>query len=277
MSQIELMVMHRKVYQIIDNLHDLCCRGTKDYREALANVQDYNMTKILSRKCSIPDPTGDVKQSRCDFNVMYAIQMDVEVYNYLDTILRDYNNGRLTHENLLKERKRLQEEELSQAATKSGQQRLSAGIVFLTANQAPQGMVFQRDNIDVMNNFFIHISSRAFTNIEVILDNERDNVEIQKTKDTLHELEKIKPAWNSEILDEVNDQYDRLDKVISKSRAEAIIAKGDEAKAARPQLAKSLSMSESDKKAKAGGKASSKLVKSQTSKEGEDVSRLADV
>ena len=35
---IELMFMHRKIFSLIDNLHDLCCRGTKDYREALANV-----------------------------------------------------------------------------------------------------------------------------------------------------------------------------------------------------------------------------------------------
>lgn len=111
MTQIELMVMHRKIYSLIDNLHDLCCRGTKDYRESLANVQDYNMTKILSRKCSIPDISGDVKLSKVDFNVMYAIQMDIENYNYIDIILRDFNSGNLTQANLLKERKRLKEEE----------------------------------------------------------------------------------------------------------------------------------------------------------------------
>ena len=70
---VRLSLVKYKEPKIIDNLHDLCCRGTKDYREALANVQDYNMTKILSRKCSIPDPSGDVRQSRCDFNVMYAV------------------------------------------------------------------------------------------------------------------------------------------------------------------------------------------------------------
>ena len=52
MTLIELMIMHRRIFSLIDNLHDLCCRGTKDYKEALANVQDYNMTKILSRKCA---------------------------------------------------------------------------------------------------------------------------------------------------------------------------------------------------------------------------------
>lgn len=32
MNLIELMEMHTKIFSIIDNLHDLCCRGTKDYR-----------------------------------------------------------------------------------------------------------------------------------------------------------------------------------------------------------------------------------------------------
>lgn len=73
MTLIDLMVMHRKIFALLDNLHDLCCRGTKDYKEALANVQDYNMTKILTRKCSVPDLSGDVKQSRCEFNVLHAV------------------------------------------------------------------------------------------------------------------------------------------------------------------------------------------------------------
>lgn len=38
MTLIELMVMHRKIFSLIENLHDLCCRGIKDYKEALANV-----------------------------------------------------------------------------------------------------------------------------------------------------------------------------------------------------------------------------------------------
>jgi hypothetical protein len=35
---IELMRMHRIIFSLINNLHDLCCRGTKDYKEALAKV-----------------------------------------------------------------------------------------------------------------------------------------------------------------------------------------------------------------------------------------------
>ena len=50
-------------------------------------VQDYNMTKILTRKCSVPDDSGDIKLSRCDFNILYALQMDIENYNYIDILM----------------------------------------------------------------------------------------------------------------------------------------------------------------------------------------------
>lgn len=38
MTLIELMQLHRKIFRLVDNLHDLICRGTKDYKEALSRV-----------------------------------------------------------------------------------------------------------------------------------------------------------------------------------------------------------------------------------------------
>mgnify|MGYP003339083906 CR=1 FL=1 len=38
MTLIELMKMHRIIFSIVDNLHDLFCRGNKDYKQALSNV-----------------------------------------------------------------------------------------------------------------------------------------------------------------------------------------------------------------------------------------------
>ena len=61
MTLIELMEMHRIIFSLIDNLHDLVCKGTKNYKQALQNVQDYNMTKILTRKASIPERSGEYK------------------------------------------------------------------------------------------------------------------------------------------------------------------------------------------------------------------------
>lgn len=73
MTLIQLMMMHRKIFSLVDNLHDLTCRGNKDYKQALSNVQDYNMTKILTRKCAIPDKNGDYKEGKCDLDVIYAV------------------------------------------------------------------------------------------------------------------------------------------------------------------------------------------------------------
>ena len=34
----ELMDLHMKAYDLVENLHDLFCLGTKDYKEALSNI-----------------------------------------------------------------------------------------------------------------------------------------------------------------------------------------------------------------------------------------------
>lgn len=73
MTLIQLMQMHRKIFMIVDNLHDLTCRGNKDIREALGKVQDYNMTKILTRQCSLPDLNGEYKESKVELNVVYSV------------------------------------------------------------------------------------------------------------------------------------------------------------------------------------------------------------
>lgn len=53
------------------------------------------MTKILTRKCSIPDKSGDFKLARCELDVIHAVQMDIEMFNYVDVLLRKYFMGRL--------------------------------------------------------------------------------------------------------------------------------------------------------------------------------------
>lgn len=95
MTLIELMRMHRKIFSLIDNLHDLTCRGNKDYKEALSKVQDYNMTKILTKSCSIPDSNGDFKESKVELNIIHAVQWDMEYYNYIDVVLRKLRMGTL--------------------------------------------------------------------------------------------------------------------------------------------------------------------------------------
>ena len=58
LTLIELMILHRTSMQMIDYMHDFFCKGNKDYKQALSNVQDYNAAKILSNKAAIPSKDG---------------------------------------------------------------------------------------------------------------------------------------------------------------------------------------------------------------------------
>lgn len=49
LTLLELMEQHRGRFGMVSSLHDLTCRGLKDYKQALDVVQDYNMMKILSK------------------------------------------------------------------------------------------------------------------------------------------------------------------------------------------------------------------------------------
>jgi len=89
------------------------------------------MTKILTRKCSVPSKCGDIKQASCDFNILYNCQMDIETYNYIDILLHDYRAGRLNSKG-----KKDEEEEANTG--------MNAGVVALLVDMAPEGMVFKR-------------------------------------------------------------------------------------------------------------------------------------
>jgi hypothetical protein len=164
MTLIELMVMHTGIFSIIENLHNLFCRGNKDYKEALSNVQDYNMTKILTRKCSIPDKGGDYKEGRCDLDVIHAVQMDIEMFNYVDVIMRKVRLGRLGDEIA---KKAQTQKDLDVEAAEEAVKAVDAGgdededdetkkIEGINAIIiGPDGVPLKRNNSDVMNNFFI--------------------------------------------------------------------------------------------------------------------------
>lgn len=55
------MAMHQRIFQLVSNMHDLMCRGLKDYRQALENVSDYNVAKILQRQNLVLNKSGDIR------------------------------------------------------------------------------------------------------------------------------------------------------------------------------------------------------------------------
>ena len=69
--------MHRRIFNITANMHELLCRGTKDYRSSLTTVHDFNMSKLLAFKCSIPSPDGIMKNSLVEFDVLAAVYKDI--------------------------------------------------------------------------------------------------------------------------------------------------------------------------------------------------------
>merc|ERR1712070_44743 len=53
---------------------------------------------ILSYKSSIPSQDGEYKKNVVELNVFWAVQMDIERYNYVDIILRKLKMGKLHEE-----------------------------------------------------------------------------------------------------------------------------------------------------------------------------------
>jgi len=93
--------------------------------------------------------------------------MDIELYNYVHILLHDYHSGQLK-----KNRKQVTtdikyEEE---PPFEKGQLRLHAGVSFIPIDKAPPGIVLHRNNSDFMNNFYVSIVARTFTNIENTID-----------------------------------------------------------------------------------------------------------
>mmetsp|Transcript_12110 Transcript_12110/g.18725 ORF Transcript_12110/g.18725 Transcript_12110/m.18725 type:complete len:121 (+) Transcript_12110:4022-4384(+) len=119
--------------RIVDNLHDLCCRGIKDYKQALENVQDYNLAKIFTRKCTVPHQSGDIKEGVTIFNILYAIQTDIELYNYIDLLFFQYRSGKLAsnRQGLSKEIKYKEEPK------DTNKYRLNAGVSYIVKDSAP--------------------------------------------------------------------------------------------------------------------------------------------
>lgn len=52
----------------------------------------------MQRKTSIPSTTDINYEAMCHWDIFYNVQMDIENYNYIDMIIRDYRNGLLTEE-----------------------------------------------------------------------------------------------------------------------------------------------------------------------------------
>lgn len=74
----------------MENLNDLICKGTKDYRESLLKVQDFNYTKVLAKICSIPSNSGNIVENHIEFDMLKSIYQDTLYFNHVFDI---FNGG----------------------------------------------------------------------------------------------------------------------------------------------------------------------------------------
>jgi len=100
--------------------------------------------------------------------------MDIELYNYTDIALNDYRSGKL-HADVERMLKKPVKDGLEEDEDSTND--FNAGVSFLPMSAEPAHMSFKRDNADFMNNFFVDIVVRSFTNIEEIHRQARENNE----------------------------------------------------------------------------------------------------
>lgn len=75
----------------------------------------------------------------------------------------------------------------------------------------PPGIFFERNNADFMNNFYVDIICRAFTNIEEIHRAAQENKELNKQNAALKELKDLSSVWRSDIDRLVEQQFNQYD------------------------------------------------------------------
>lgn len=189
--------MHRSIFNITANMHDLLCRGTKDYRQSLSTVHDFNMSKLLALKCSIPSSDGDMKNSKVEFDVLSAVYRDIKLYNFVDITIRKLNMGKLRESVALAEMGKPTEDTTVNENVDENEEddelRKVDGI--LPIEIGPDNIPLKRNTSDVMGNFFINNATRSFTGIEQVLSKVTSVDEIRRQNRIIKEIEDRKFGW----------------------------------------------------------------------------------
>ena len=181
------------------------------------------MTKILTRQASIPNVNGVYKDSKVELDVIFAIQFDIELYNYVDIVLRKLRLGKLYQESIEKtkmkmgsgEEEKKQEAKAEENVDEEDDETKKVDGVF-PIGIGPDGVPLKRNNSDVMNNFFVNQTSRAFTDIEKILANVATNGENKRVERFKEEIKKQELVWEEKTVGAFNQQADKYEAYVKK-------------------------------------------------------------
>ena len=182
------------------------------------------MTKILTRQASIPNTNGVYKDSKVELDVIFAIQFDIELYNYVDVVLRKLKMGRLYQESIEKtkiknnggEEEKKQEAKIDENNGDEEDDETKKVDGVFPIGIGPDGVPLKRNNSDVMNNFFVNQTSRAFTDIEKILANVATNGENKRVERFKEEIKKQELVWEEKTVGAFNQQADKYEAYVKK-------------------------------------------------------------
>ena len=93
---------------------------------------------------------------------------------------------------------------------------LHPGEVHLPLDAAPPGIRFKRNNHDFVNNFYVDLVAKAFTDVLEQIRQKNEEREASKEIETLESIEGAKKAWMDLLLGTADKEMGAINKVIDK-------------------------------------------------------------
>lgn len=190
------------------------------------------MTKILTNKCSIPCKSGEYKEAKVEFDLIWAINMDIDIFNFVDVVLRKLRMGKLYDEMMKKEREKSERLDGDHDEDGLEDKDLTASYEMIHDEEddatkkvdgiwpikiGPDGIPLLRNPSDVMSNFYITYVVRAFTDIDDVLQNLQNNGEQKRIQRFTKEIDRRKENWDNEVVQTFNEQAIKYNDLITRS------------------------------------------------------------
>lgn len=143
-------------------------------------MNEYNLSRKLSKRCSIPDESGDYSLARVEMNVLQSVFFDISLYNYIDVVVRRHQRLDLADYIRCKERgvktgSESEESEYDEFVEKKVKP-------ILVTQYGPYGKPLYRNSAVFTENFFISDVSFAFS---MKFRKPRANDHLKKIRDKL--------------------------------------------------------------------------------------------
>mmetsp|Transcript_20870 Transcript_20870/g.32211 ORF Transcript_20870/g.32211 Transcript_20870/m.32211 type:complete len:159 (+) Transcript_20870:175-651(+) len=137
--------------------------------------------------------------------------MDIEMYNFTHNVFADYRSGKFKQERA----KSQYYERSNQMFEKVLKEKID--YVFMPLPHQIDSDLTMRCNSDVMNNYFIEIAARSFTDIEEVLYNKFENPEALKQMATIEETKSLQPFWTKEVGDLIRSVFKKMEKKVEEA------------------------------------------------------------